>query len=569
MSVVTEEPVVEESIALYRKYRPTKFSQVVGQDVAMEGLRKSVVSKNVLHAYMFSGERGCGKTTTARIFAAALNCDYAEAGEPCGVCDDCVSIHNGGHVGLVNEINSANARGIADMRALLENVNLGVGNHKYKIYILDEVHQLTADASNALLKTLEEPDNDHVIFILATTDPDKVLKTIRSRVMHIKFSLIPDETLNELAERINVAEKLELSESEIRNAVTAGHGSARDTISALERAKLGIGNQDSDVRDRVLQGVVDKNLSDVLVAIAEAGSDLDARSTAEDVMILYRDAMLYQQNPDIIGQKTSNDLAMIKELSTTTQIRLVKGFQVISQTLLSMKSSGNNRVILEGGLAGLMVPGARQQLDGVLDMLEDLTEQVGEIQDTLEKGVGVRTSEVFTPSSEESKSPDSDWPPAPQSETRPSSRRRSEPEPEAETPAAEKIEPEPTRDVTSEEPKVSKRIDPVEDDISEKKEPGRVADTDDPWASPPTDSWVNIHNGSNNVTENVDMEEQWNTIVETFKSRPKALLQGSTFRAEGDVIYIDSPRRIVDLIRTQIEGHFPDHRIEYSAPTED
>src|SRR5213075_137529 len=184
--------VVEEYQSLYRKYRPQSPGEVLGQEHVVRALVGAINEGRVAHAYLFSGPRGTGKTSTARILAKVLNCTNVQDGEPCGVCDSCVQVQRGGSLDVV-ELDAASNRKLDEMRDLLSRVALGTPG-RWKVYIIDEVHQLTSDASSALLKTLEEPPG-HVVFVLATTDPQKVLPTIKSRTQHFEFRLLPRDVL--------------------------------------------------------------------------------------------------------------------------------------------------------------------------------------------------------------------------------------------------------------------------------------------------------------------------------------------------------------------------------------
>src|SRR5579864_7370617 len=218
--------------SLYRRYRPQRFGEVRGQDHVTTALRNAVRNDRVAHAYLFSGPRGTGKTSTARILAKALNCTDLRDGEPCCECESCLAIQAGSSLDVV-ELDAASNNGVDAMRDLVSRAALGSPGRR-KVYIVDEVHMLSTGASNALLKTLEEPPG-HVVFVLATTDPQKVLPTIRSRTQHFEFRLLGPDVLHGLLHGVRSAAGIDVGDEALSAAVRRGRGSARDALSVLDQ----------------------------------------------------------------------------------------------------------------------------------------------------------------------------------------------------------------------------------------------------------------------------------------------------------------------------------------------
>jgi DNA polymerase III subunit gamma/tau len=227
------------SVALYRKYRPGSFAEVRGQDHVTEPLRQALRNERINHAYLFSGPRGCGKTTSARILARSLNCAAGPTPDPCGTCDSCVGLapDGAGSVDVI-EIDAASHGGVDDARELRERAFFAPVSARYKIYIIDEAHMVTREGFNALLKLVEEPP-PHLKFVFATTEPDKVISTIRSRTHHYPFRLVPPGTLQQLMEEILTTEGVTHDAAALSLVVRAGAGSVRDSLSVLDQLLAG------------------------------------------------------------------------------------------------------------------------------------------------------------------------------------------------------------------------------------------------------------------------------------------------------------------------------------------
>jgi len=220
-------------LVIARKYRPTKFSEIIGQGQVTVTLGNAIVKDKLAHAYVFSGPRGVGKTTAARILAKAVNCAEYPTAEPCNKCDSCKSIQSGHSLDII-EIDAASNRGIDDMRELRENAAFAPSSSRYKVYVIDEAHQITKDAFNAFLKTLEEPP-PYIIFVLATTEPEKLPVTILSRCQHFKFVLINSAEVKDVLQKICVSEKAQVSDGALDAICDEAAGSVRDAESILEQ----------------------------------------------------------------------------------------------------------------------------------------------------------------------------------------------------------------------------------------------------------------------------------------------------------------------------------------------
>jgi len=355
--------------SLYRRYRPQRFAEVRGQDHITTALRNAVRSDRVGHAYLFSGPRGTGKTSTARILAKALNCTNLDDGEPCGVCESCVAIQAGTSLDVV-ELDAASNNGVDAMRDLVSRAALGSPGRR-KVYIVDEVHMLSAAASNALLKTLEDPPG-HVVFVLATTDPQKVLATIRSRTQPFEFHLLGPELLSSLLADVNDRAALHLDPTTLDRVARRGNGSARDALSALDQAVAAGGAEDeTDVVPAVVDALADRDVGAALVAIAQAVQrGRDPRRVAEETIEHLRSAFLVTMAPAVSGVPDEARPGLAEQARRLGAAALVRAMEVLGEALVDMREALDTRVTLEVALIRLCAVAADTSPAAIVERLE-------------------------------------------------------------------------------------------------------------------------------------------------------------------------------------------------------
>ncbi len=377
-------------MALYRKYRPATFAEVVGQEHVTEPLSTALAAGRINHAYLFSGPRGCGKTSSARILARSLNCEQGPTPTPCGVCDSCVALApNGpGSVDVV-ELDAASHGGVDDTRELRDRAFYAPAQSRYRIFIVDEAHMVTTAGFNALLKIVEEPP-DHLIFVFATTEPEKVLPTIRSRTHHYPFRLLAPRTMRSLLERICASEEVSVDDAVYPLVIRAGGGSPRDTLSVLDQLLAGAeGSRVEYQRALALLGATDVALIDDAVdalaagdaaalfgaveAVIDAGHD--PRRFATDLLERFRDLIVLQSVPDAIARGVVDGPEDVLERMRDQATRigaatLTRYAEVVHAGLGEMRGATAPRLLLEVVCARLLLPSASDTESALLQRVE-------------------------------------------------------------------------------------------------------------------------------------------------------------------------------------------------------
>lgn len=394
--------------ALYRKFRPVEFEDVKGQEHITTTLKNQIEANRIGHAYLFCGTRGTGKTTVAKIFAKAVNCEHPVNGSPCGECAMCRSIAAGTSMNVI-EIDAASNNGVDNIREIREEVAYRPTEGKYKVYIIDEVHMLSIGAFNALLKTLEEPP-EYVIFILATTEVHKIPITILSRCQHYDFKRISIETITDRMRDLMQEEQVEVEEKALRYVAKAADGSMRDALSLLDQCiafYLGqkltydnvlevLGAVDTDVFSRLLRSVIRRDVPKVLDIVDDLvmqGRELTQLAT--DFTWYLRNLLLVKTSDnieDVLDVSTENMQQLQEEAGMVESDMLLRYIRIFSELSGQLKYAAQKRVLLEVALIKLCTPAMETSSDSILDRIRVLEEKLeqGAISGVQERVVYVK-----------------------------------------------------------------------------------------------------------------------------------------------------------------------------------
>lgn len=392
--------------ALYRKFRPQEFKDVKGQDHIVTTLKNQIEADRIGHAYLFCGTRGTGKTTIAKIFARAVNCEHPIDGSPCGECPSCKAVAAGNSMNVI-EIDAASNNGVESIREIREEVAYRPTEGRFKVYIIDEVHMLSIGAFNALLKTLEEPPS-YVIFILATTEVHKIPVTILSRCQRYDFKRISMDTIGERLKELLAEEQIDAEEKAIRYIAKAADGAMRDALSLLDQCiafYLGqtltydkvlevLGAVDTEVFSDLLRKVLSQDISGVIAAVEQLIADgRELGQFVVDFTWYLRNLMLLKSSDEmseVLDMSTENLIRLKEEAKQINDEELIRYIRIFSELSNQIKYSSQKRVLLEITLIKLCRPQMEQDYSSILQRLEQLEKK-------MEQGIPVAASSVQNP----------------------------------------------------------------------------------------------------------------------------------------------------------------------------
>ncbi|WP_426705116.1 DNA polymerase III subunit gamma and tau [Corynebacterium auriscanis] len=379
-------------MALYRKYRPSTFAEVVGQAHVTEPLSTALDSGRINHAYLFSGPRGCGKTSSARIMARSLNCVEGPTSTPCGKCDSCRALAPGGAGHLdVTEIDAATHNGVEDMRDLRERAFFAPAESRYRVIIIDEAHMISQSGFNALLKIVEEPP-EHLIFIFATTEPEKMLATIRSRTHNYPFRLLTPPDMRGLLESVVSGEGVPVEEAVYPLVIRAGGGSPRDSLSIMDQLLAGagpdgvtyeravgvLGMTDATLIDRAVESLADQDQAGLFTVVDEViDAGYDPRRFAEDLLDRFRDLLMVFAVPDAVSRGLVNapkdvEERLLEQSQQLGQATLTRCTALVNESLQQMRGATAPRLLLEIMCARMALPAAGMTVESLAQRVEQL-----------------------------------------------------------------------------------------------------------------------------------------------------------------------------------------------------
>jgi DNA polymerase-3 subunit gamma/tau len=367
-------------MSLYRTWRPKTFVDLVGQETVVQTLRTALISDKLAHAYLFSGPRGCGKTSAAKLLARAIQCESGPTPEPCGTCANCLAIFAGTAMDVI-EVDAASNRGVDEIRALRDGIKFAPSSMRQKVFIIDEAHMLTREGANAFLKTLEEPP-DYAVFILATTAPEALPATILSRCQRYAFRRIPVDVMIERMRGIAIAEGISISEDALAAIAYRADGALRDALTMLEQVASFAG--DAAISDqtvsaafgssglvyaRALVGhIIAGEAARALRAIDEASdAGVDMHGLIRNCIAEYRNLLVARIDPTMLARDLSagDASAAGAAAKSTPQIKVIRGLRLMADALAAGKTSGNPRLELEAAMLRLVLQAEDPSIDAL------------------------------------------------------------------------------------------------------------------------------------------------------------------------------------------------------------